>query len=76
MDNEMQESNVNEVPPQIAAQMKLLYQALVMCPDLLREGRKYGLRVGLSADAVAMIKRDHGDAANVVVANCLPIATS
>jgi len=70
----MIQTNVPKVPEQIAVQLEVLYQALAKCPDLLRQGRIYGLRVGLTADVVALIKQSHGEAANAVIANCLPIA--
>ena len=69
-----QMTNSNEVPEEIAAQVEVLYQALLQCPDLLKVGRRHGLRVGITEGLAALIEQRHGNDAGAIVSNCLPIA--
>ncbi len=66
--------NTNEVPEQISAQVEVLYQALLQCPDLLQVGRRNGLQVGITQGLAALMKQRHGNDASAIVSNCLPIA--
>jgi len=64
----------DEIPIEITAQVDVLYEALARCPDLLKVGRRHGLRVGLTNSVVELMRKAHGDEVNAVVSNCLSIA--
>jgi len=50
-----------------------LYEALKDAASLLSQGRSFGFRVGLTQVAADVIRARHGEAAEVVVGNCLLI---
>ena len=54
------------LPPPLAEQIDRLFDALKSMPELLREGRAYGIAIGLSPALAEQMMRRHGaDAATV-----------
>lgn len=65
---------MNHIPDPLLLELDQLFLGLANTMSLLREGRRYGVRIGLTQASIDAIRLRHGDAAKAVLANCVVIA--
>lgn len=63
----------NEVPIGLLEDFDALYWALNGASRLLKMGRRYGLRFGISSEAAILLLQRHGPNADIVISNCVEL---
>lgn len=71
--NDTTQTNIREVPVEIAAELEILHQALLQCPHLLQQGRSFGFGIGLSPRVSEVFMASHGS--DFVINNCWAVDT-
>ena len=64
------------LPEAMDRQLEILYLALLKCPQLLSQGRSYGLAIGLSEEILCFIRNKHGMRSTVMISNCRVIPSA
>jgi len=63
------DQNSSAIPPVLFYQLNIVYEALAKCPQLLQQGRSFGVQVGLTPKAIDLLLQEYGPDHSFVLDN-------